>query len=656
DYFYQDGRLFLIYGTTYMDSRVQRKFLHLPNPARWDSDMAEMKTAGINLLRTGIWTAGRELVPLAGGANETFLRALDAFIMTICKHDLQLIFTFFTFFPLPFEGENPWLDPRSLEAQQDFVGLLARRYARVELLFWDLINEPSFGDPARIFAARPLPHYDRFETEAFRAWLAERQSLNTLQVRWRQTPADLPDWQAVHPPAKTDYEVSTRDIMVRAVFKVADFTHFSQEMFRGWASKMIEAIRANGGQTLVGVGQDEAGTRIAPQFYAAAVDYTTTHPWWNTDELLWDMLIDKTPEKPNLIQETGIMQLRDIDGRPWRSEQANAALLERKFITGLLARGAGIIQWLWHPNSYMDNDNENSIGLLRADRSAKPELTVMEEIGRLVRALDGRLLEQSTSPEVWVVIPYAHWFARPAPAREGTQKAIRVLGYELGVLPQMIGEQQLAALASARPRPRAIIVPAAQLCDQQAWRRLLQYVHDGGTLLVNGVLGRDAYDLPFAPGVEGMAELAAPLPVSRYEEFQDTEGHTHLLTFTADKTNYVKKMHNEVVRYQHGAGELVWCGLPLELAGETAALRSIYRQVLPELTGRDRKSPTVLLVRRHLRDGTLLLAVSESSRAQQIELEEGIQLTLEAERAGALILGEDHSRQTFGGLRCQAGS
>ncbi|MBV9229063.1 MAG: hypothetical protein JOZ18_07095, partial [Chloroflexi bacterium] len=99
DYFYQDNHIFLVYGTTYMDSRVQRKFLHLPNPARWDTDMAEMKSAGINLIRTGIWTAWREFVPVAGIANEAFLRALDAFVMTVCKHDLQLIFTFFSFFP-----------------------------------------------------------------------------------------------------------------------------------------------------------------------------------------------------------------------------------------------------------------------------------------------------------------------------------------------------------------------------------------------------------------------------------------------------------------------------------------------------------------------------------------------------------------------------
>lgn len=650
DYFYLEQHPFLVYGTTYMDSRVQRKFLHLPNPARWERDMAEMQAAGINLIRTGIWTAWRELVPMAGFANEAFLRALDAFVMTACKYNLQVIFTFFAFFPPLFEGENPWLDPRSVEAQEDFVALLARRYADVELLSWDLINEPSFGDPQKIFALRPLPHNDRFEIAAFQRWLAERYTLSELQLCWRQTPADLPDWQHVLPPRKADFDTNVRNTEVRASLQVADYTRFSQEMFGIWAARMRAAIRAAGGKTLVGVGQDEAGARIAPQFYASAVDYTTTHPWWNIDDLLWDMLLDKTPDKPNLIQETGVMLARDIDGRPWRSEQANACLLERKLVTGLIARGAGLVQWLWHTNAYMTSDNENSIGLVRADGSAKPELAVMEEFGRLVSALQDRLIEAPSSPDVWVVIPYAQWFANPTPARDGTQQAVRVLGYDLGIIPQMVGEYQLAQLATASHQPRAIIVPAAQLLDRQAWRFLAQYVHDGGTLLVNGVPGRDAHNLPFASGIDDLTKDIAPQPVSRSEHLQDASEQMIQVTFTQEKISYLKKSHNQVKRFRHGDGLLFWCGLPLELASEISALRTLYQHVLQQSGEHTSHNGSILFSRQPLRAGTLILALSESSCAQHITLDEGIQITLEPNRAGALIVDIDSTLQTFGGL------
>jgi hypothetical protein len=653
DYFYQGEHIFLVCGTTYMDSRVQRKFLHLPNPARWNTDMAEIKAAGINLLRTGIWTAWREFVPTAGVANEAFLRALDAFVMTICKHDLQLIFTFFSFFPPLFEGENPWLDPRSVGAQQDFVALLARRYARVELLCWDLINEPSFGNPAKIFAQRPLPHNDRFEVAAFQRWLKERYSLAQLQLRWRQTPADLPAWEQVLPPREEDYTTNIRDTTVRAMLKVADFTRFSQELFTAWAAQMVKAIRAGGSQTLIGVGQDESGARIAPQFYAAVVDYTTTHPWWNIDDLLWDMLLDKTLDKPNLIQETGVMLARDVDGRPWRSECENAYLLERKLITGLVANGAGLVQWLWHTNSYMTSDNENSIGLVRADGSAKPELAVMKEFCCLMRALAGQILEPPTPSDVWVAIPYSQWFVRPELAFRGTQRAVRVLGYDLGIIPQMIGEQQLAALMTMRYRPHMIIVPAVQLFDPAAWSALLQYVHTGGTVLVSGVISRDPHNLPFDPQIDDT--YRSLVPVSHYEELKGAESKTYQLTFTEEKIGYVKKAHNQLKSYHYGTGTLVWCGLPLELANEISIIGAIYQQALEHSHHAKEHSiqhvrKPLLVSRKSLRDGTLVLVVSESSSVQHIELDEGIQVTIAPNRAGALILQPGHAAQTFGGL------
>ncbi|GHO85313.1 hypothetical protein [Dictyobacter formicarum] len=107
DYFYQQGTPFLLYGTTYMDSKVQRKFLAQPNPARWDTDFAEMKQAGVNTIRTGIWTGWRDMTADPGRINESALRALDAFVMTACKHQIQVIFTFFSFYPPLFEGCNP---------------------------------------------------------------------------------------------------------------------------------------------------------------------------------------------------------------------------------------------------------------------------------------------------------------------------------------------------------------------------------------------------------------------------------------------------------------------------------------------------------------------------------------------------------------------
>jgi len=649
DYFYQQEQLFQVFGTTYMDSVVQRKFLTLPNPARWDNDFKEMKASGINLIRTGIWTGWREFMPVAGVPNEAALRAMDALVMTACKYDIQLIFTFFAFYPPLFEGQNPWLDPRSIRGQQDFVAAMARRYAEVELLSWDLINEPSFGNPAKIFAQRPIPNYDRFELAAFRQWLRAKYSLEDLQLRWRVTSAEMPTWERVNPPLEADYGTHVRDNKARNMLKVADYTLFSQEMFQGWASQIYRAIRAAGSNTLVGVGQDEAGARIAPQFYAESLDYTTTHPWWNNDDLLWDMLIDKTPLKPTLIQETGVMLAIDVDGKPWRTEQENAKLLERKLFTGMAVRSAGLVQWLWHTNAYMTSDNENSIGLVRADGSAKPELGVMQEFGRLVKAVSSQLEETEALPEVWLVVPYSQWFLRPDLGSEATQRAVRILGYDCGVVPQLVGEHQVSQLVESGQTPRVVILPSVQVFDPTAWTALLKLVEQGAHLLVSGVISRDQHNLPFNPTLAETTEEISP--VSRYEFLQDYLGQTHQLTYEGEKIGYVKKAHNQWKVYRRGQGQISWSGLPLELSNSNAAIWKIYRQVLG-LPGQTASQDSPLLVTcQNLKEGQLIIAISESSSPQKFDLGEGLEAEIEPGRAGAALLKADSPVVTFGGLK-----
>lgn len=649
DYFYQEGKPFLAFGTTYMDSRIQRKFLHLPNPARWDRDFAEMQASGVNIIRTGIWTAWREHMAVAGVPTETTLRALDAFVMTACRYNIQVIFTFFSFYPPIFEGENTWLDPRSIEGQRAFITAITERYAQVALISWDLINEPSFGDPATAFNYRAIPNYDRFELAEFRTWLAQQSDLAELRRRWRKTPADLGRWEQVTPPTTRDYGTGSHDNYRHDLLKVVDYVHFSQEMFARWAANMYEAIRASGSQTLVGVGQDEAGVRPAPQFYASAVDYTTSHPWWNNDDLLWDMLLDKTLEKPNVIQEIGVMLTLDVDMHPWRSEQECADLLERKLITGLIARGAGLIQWLWHTNAYMISDNENSIGLVRTDGSAKPELRAFLEVGRLVQALQARLLESPEVPETWVITPYSQWFQRLDFGLLPTRQAIRVLGYDLGIIPQVVGEHQLAGLHERGYHPRHIIVPGIQTLREDAWQALRAFAAQGATVLISGVSTRDPHNQIVRPGPDGQREETRPVNI--YEELEIGPGETSQLAYREGKIRYVRKAHNQLRTYKAGAGTLYRSGLPLELAADASATRRVYRKVLglPEKEGQGES--VLLCIKRPIKDGTLILLVSESGAPQRIALPEGIEVEVAPGRAGAVIIGETQNVSLFGGIK-----
>src|SRR5438128_6481778 len=96
----------------------------------------------------------------------------------------------------------------------------------------------------------------------------------------------------------------------------------------------------------------------------------------------------------------------------------------------------------------------------------------MKAFGRLMQALSTQIIETKDVPAVWVVIPYSQWFVRPELSIEATRQAVRVLGYDLGVVPQLVGEQQLHILATVEQLPSTIIVPAVQMFDESAWRIL----------------------------------------------------------------------------------------------------------------------------------------------------------------------------------------
>ena len=117
-----------IVGTTYMASDVHRQFLFEPNPHVWDRDFAQMKSLGINMVRTGLWTAWSRAIDAKGVPNEAFLRSLDAYVHSAAKHGVLVNFTFYAFLPPAHGGTNPYLDPKSLDGQKNFLTAVASRY------------------------------------------------------------------------------------------------------------------------------------------------------------------------------------------------------------------------------------------------------------------------------------------------------------------------------------------------------------------------------------------------------------------------------------------------------------------------------------------------------------------------------------------------
>ena len=399
DWIRRDGKVMPVIGTTYMASDVHRKFLFEPNPHVWDRDFRDMARMGINLVRTGLWTAWSRAMLDPGAVDESVLAALEAYVLTAARHGIEVCFTFFAFQPPAYGGTNPFLDPRALEGQRAFLTLVGSRFKDVPWVHWDLINEPSYAPADQLWTNRPVG--DANERRAWMDWLRARHGDDEQALRdaWRFAGEGLKDL-----PQREDLGWA----MIRegrSTRKAVDFAAFSQDVVAQWAATLRDILRAASGDALVTLGQDEGGTHLRPaqQLHADSVDYTAVHTWWNNDDLLWDGVVTKVPEKPNLHQETGLMRLEDADGNPWRTPESAARLLERKLAYAFASRGAGVVQWAWNINPYQPIDNESVIGLFRPDGTAKPELRALRDLAAFFRQAAPWLDDFEPDPVVMVI-------------------------------------------------------------------------------------------------------------------------------------------------------------------------------------------------------------------------------------------------------------
>ncbi|MCD9020311.1 beta-galactosidase [Cohnella silvisoli] len=597
DYFVKAGKPMPIVGMTYMTSDVARKFLFMPNAGLWDADMARMKHAGINMIRTGIWTAWRQVMFVDGHPYEEVLRSIDSFILTAKKHGLEVVFTFFSFTPEMWEGVNPYLDPRSVAAQKRLIAAVVSRHVGSTNIHWDLINEPTMFDPKRVFSG-PRTVGDAYEQTAFAEWLQNRHGdIRELQERWDMTPDEFPGFSSVSLPQPEEISFNIVDNALAKRNGIwLDYCLFTMEMHNRWAKELIATIRSHNGSQMVTVGQDEGlgSQRPSPFFYADAVDYTTVHSWWLMDHLLWDSLFSKTANKPNLIQETGIMYVETPNGRAKRSELEIRNILERKYAYAFAAGGAGAVQWIWNTNCYMNNVNESNIGALRADGTEKPEADVSYCYGRFMGEIR-HLFKDRELEDVVVVFPYSNDFSNRKLAFDATTKLTRVLAYEMKVPFRAVGEYHLESLEQAPPK--LIIVPSPHNFSRQALDTIVRHVKEsGGTVLFTGPIGLDEYWRPESRYAEELGEYelgnvmreeaievdGCVLPVSfGVNRISEVNKELPVSGSCADAKALARKAEPTSVRMMKlGKGTFIRCPLPIELNERSEAIVAVYRHAL----------------------------------------------------------------------------
>ncbi len=513
DWLRKNGQPFPVIGTTYMASDVHRKFLFEPNPDVWDADLFAMKKYGINFVRTGLWTAWSRAMLDPGAIDENVVSAIEAFVQTAAKHGIVVCFDFFAFLPPAFGGTNHYLDPRALEGQRELLTLVASRFRGTQWVHWDLINEPSYAPPDKLWRTRPM--WDAHERRAWTKWLEKKHGAQDLdkklRVLWGATDDDV-----MRPPLDDDFSQTALSIDKRPR-KARDFFAFANDVVAEWAARSRDVLRAAAGnETLVTLGQDEGGIfeRAMQQTMAPGLDYTAVHTWWKNDDLLWDGVLTKVTEKPSLHQETGLMRLEDIHGAPWRTPESAARLLERKIAYAFAGRGTGVVEWAWNVNPYMPIDEESTIGIFRPDGTAKPELDPMIDAAKLFAAGSAKLDDFEPDPVV-LVVPHARAFLGMTGAIDATKIVVRALAERFGVVPTAISDQRLSA--THLQGAKLVLVPSPDVLDENVAKALQAAARSGTKVLLTGPITGDSYGRKL-PILSALGVLERTRPVAMHEK------------------------------------------------------------------------------------------------------------------------------------------
>ena len=260
-----------------------------------------MKRQGINMVRTGLWTAWSRVMLDPGALDENVLSALDAYVLSAAKNGILVCFNFFAFLPPSYGDTNPYLGPRALEGQRALLSIVASRYRGVGWVHWDLINEPSYAPPEGVW--RNLPIRDEHEA---------RGVARVGDGAARRGPAPPPRPLARRrrrPPGRPARRRGRLQLPAGDAAPAQGARLLRVHPGGGGAlgRRLRDVLKAAGGDVLVTLGQDEGGTgtRPAQLLFADSVDYTSVHTWWNNDDLLWDGVMTKAPGRPTCTRKRG---------------------------------------------------------------------------------------------------------------------------------------------------------------------------------------------------------------------------------------------------------------------------------------------------------------------------------------------------------------
>ena len=601
DFCLQNGKPFAMHGTNYFPTDIYRNSYVGLNAWQCDEDLKELRRAGLNILRTGVWQGMELFFDDTGCIREKGLRSLDALFLTAARNKMPVQFVLSACVMDHWNREqcpihNPTMRKRTIRALDSF----ARRFAGWPNVQVDAINEPSYSRAGLWRPARPSG--DPHERKHWEQWLKRRYSNDIAELRdtWGVTSEEVPSFAEAPLPDDSQFRrnYDSKGQGYHAYAALTDFFDFARESFSGWVADLRRAVKLHDPDMLFMIGRDEP-LRIPSQQYEAYRGHFDMINWhqWHADAVVFgEYCLNRVRGLPCCGQELGVYPYADPRGLPRLDDGAAADLLERK----LLYTFGNWLQWQAHCDPYMIPLQEIGLGLLRADHTERPHMDRTRLLAWIEELTAPFMLgRDEDAVETLTVQPSAYYFSVDnKTAFRAMHNSIIALHYYAKAQSHMVLEHTFRPDNAAQiGDPKLIVFPAAQMMSQAGWQQLVACLNKGKTVLLSGAAGFDEYWRPVnrlkALGLNARTEKVSTAERLRIgDTVFDVALHEALgragPAMAIDKAVLDESGNNHVTCHKIGCGKLVLCPLPVELGSNLAATAALYRFAMKQAGVEDR--------------------------------------------------------------------
>jgi beta-galactosidase len=456
---------------------------------RWAVDLELMRQAGMNVVRTGEYAWPR-LEPSEGRFTLDWLHRL---VDLAAKYQVQVILA------TPSDAPPAWMtqkypdvlrvtedgtptrhggrrhfnpsSPRYREMSAKIAGVMAERFGKhPNVIGWQIANEFC------------MYSYDEITRKAFQDWLRSKYgSLDELNRRWTTTywAQEYTDWSQIHCPVgwqnpcmdieffrfTTQAYVEFQRYQVNAIRTYAEPRQWISHNFHMWEDLDWNELGAD---------LDLAGFDPYPGSHR--IDYAKLG-WWS------DYCRTVKPARRHWILET---QPGQTNWAPPNAAMPRGAIRAQTW--HMYAHGAeGVMYWQWR--SPFGGQEQYHGTLIAPDGSPRPSWGEFVQAGEELRKLAPKLETLRVEADAAVLYAFADQYAikrqKHNPGFDPLQHCL--LYYR--PLREMPLNVDVVSIGAELARYKLLVAPHVHLMDGRIANKLLDYVRDGGHLLLGARTG-----------------------------------------------------------------------------------------------------------------------------------------------------------------------